>query len=137
MCNNKCNNCQKIVFVTEIEDADSYVQLTIPSENLCNNDKICFIIPSNITLTDAPKPIIIAIGEEVFGWLSKSGNFVYSDQIRNRRLYVGRVKTDSRVLLNERCNLFRSTIDLPVIPSTNFSKKLDMITKVAKGVDKK
>lgn len=137
MCNNKCNKCHNIVLVTDVKEYDNYLQLITRGSNLCNDDRICFIIPSNFDIPKTPKPVVLSIGEELFGWLSKTGNFVYTDQVRNRRLYVGRIKSDTRIILNERSNLCRTSADLPVIPTSYAFKPLNITDKIVKGSDKK
>lgn len=115
-CNNKCFNCPNLVLVTSATTSGGFTTLTLPNINLCNNTKICFIIPSTISLPATPTPIKVSINGTTFLWLSKHGNYVYTDQVKARTVYVVRMKTDSKVALNERCNLRCSNVTLPVIP---------------------
>lgn len=115
ICNNRCYGCDNIVVITDVRVGKNNYVITIPEMNLCNNDKICFVLQGGLEFPKEPLPIKIELDGEKFFWLSKSGNYVYSDQIVPRRLYVVRVKTDTKILLNERCNLSHTSVDLPVI----------------------
>lgn len=127
MCNNRCSRCKNIVLVLESSVDRGFLTLTLPDTNICNNDRVCFIIPSSIELPNEPTPVRVSINGVDFFWLSKSGSFVYSDQLRARRLYIGRLRTDNNVLMNERCNLGSTSMNFTVIPIPRGTKEVKTI----------
>lgn len=128
-CSNKCRNCSNILIATDLKVSGEDVFITLPNKNLCNNDKICFIIPNTLTIPKEPLKVTFVLNNEEFSYLSKSGNFVYTDQLRVRKLYVGRVKTDTSIILNERCNLCKTFADFRVIPKIEITKINSKATK--------
>lgn len=98
-CNRRCNICNNLVAVTKIEIVGGNLVLTIPEGTYENHKQVCLMITQNIPVSDTILPIVIKIGEDTrtFYLLNKNGNFVYSDQIKSRRLYGTSFKTDTRV----------------------------------------
>lgn len=105
ICTNKCHNCPNIIYISNPTIAKDTLELQLPNENIQNNQMLCFVITGKLPLSETPLPVKIIVNNTQFSFVSKSGNYVYSDQLISRRLYVGKFKTDSLILLNSRCNL--------------------------------
>lgn len=115
ICTNKCHACPNIVYVNTPTITNDNLEITIPNEVIQNNEKLCFVITGSIPVSEKPLPIKILVNGEQFSYVSKFGNYVYSDQLTNRRLYVGTFKTDSLLLVNSKCNLGITRAIMPII----------------------
>ena len=115
-CNNGCNNCRNIKVVQDIlVSKGNAVYFVLPPANIYNGERICFVIPSSLNIGVDILPIFINVGTHSYRWISRSGNSVYTDQVTNRRLYVGRLRTDAVACMNERCNLKSTRFNFPVL----------------------
>lgn len=131
-CKNKCSLCKHIIFISEVADAGDSIQLNLPDMTIGNNDKLCFIITETLPQTNTPVPVILIANGDKVPYISKSGNYVYSDQIQARTLYIARAKTDTGIFLNVKCNLKSTSKVMPHIPNTKI-----LVDKSTKGSDKK
>ncbi len=98
-CNRRCNICNNLVVVTKVEIVGGSLVLSIPEGTYLNHQQVCLMITQNIPASDTILPVIIKIGGDTTAYylLNKNGNFVYSDQIKGRRVYGASFKTDTRV----------------------------------------
>lgn len=116
ICTNKCHNCNNITFITTASINNNSLELTIPNMNICNNTQLCFVITENLPVSETPLPVKVLINGVQFSYINKNGNYVYSDQLTTRKLYIGRFKTDSLLLVNNRCNLGNTSMIISCIP---------------------
>lgn len=106
MCNNRCCECNKLLYTGTVTSSPTAVTITLPAQSICNNEKLCFVVTTNIPVATAPLPIIISVGTSQYKMINQSGNYVYSDQLKSRRVYCISMKTDSLLAKNLRCNLW-------------------------------
>lgn len=128
ICMNKCHNCPNIIYINNPTINNNALELSIPNTNIQNNDKLCFVITDNIPTSENPLPVKILVNGIQFSYISKYGNYIYSDQLLSRKLYVGIFKTDSLLLLNSKCNLCTtktqiSNITIPTPTNSNLKIK--------------
>lgn len=113
MCDRNCNCCDQINYAT-VTVGTTNITINIPAQNICNNKNICFVITSNFAVTK-PLPVFMSVGTTSFRVINKNGNFVYSDQLRTRRLYSVSLKTDTLLAQNQKCNLCKTQAVLPCV----------------------
>lgn len=119
MCNNRCCECNKLLYTGTVTSSTTAVTITLPAQSICNNEKLCFVITTSIPVATTPLPIIISVGTSQYKMINQSGNYVYSDQLKSRRVYCVSMKTDSLLAKNLRCNLCPTTKDFPCVPATS------------------
>lgn len=134
MCNNKCCGCSKLLFAGTVTASTTAVTITLPAQSICNDEKLCFIVTTTIPVASPPLPVIISVGTSQYKMINQSGNFVYSDQLKSRRIYCVSLKTDSLLAKNIRCNLCPTSKDFPCIASTS---PASAVVASSKGVDTK
>ena len=105
MCNRKCSNCCNIVKGNAVVNGTEVdITLTFSKiESVLNDQLICFVITN--TIPDEILPVYLIINGNKYMFINKCGNFVYSDQIKSRTLYCSRIKTDTNLAKNMKCNL--------------------------------
>lgn len=118
MCNNQCNCCNNLLYTSSITSTPTAVSINFPEQSVCNNDKICFVITTTIPVSATPLPVSLAFGGTVFKLVNQYSNYVYSDQLRSRKVYCVSLKTDSLLAKNLKCNLCPTAFDLPCLPAT-------------------
>lgn len=112
-CKCKCN--RNIVKVEKVKTTTEAIYLFVPDMKLYNGYNLHFVITTNIDYPDKPLPVIVVINDNEFSMTTYGGNYVYSDQIRNRRLYSVKLTTDSLLAKNLKCNLYRTSFNFPYI----------------------
>lgn len=115
ICTNKCHSCSNIIYVNTPVISNNNLEIAIPNETIQNNELVCFIITGNIPASENPLPIKLIINGTSFSYINKCGNYVYSDQIKTRTLYISNIKTDSLLAKNVKCNLYPTKAVIPCI----------------------
>lgn len=104
-CKKYCNTCDDIIFVPAPTESTGLAEIKLPEMVLYNNKRICLVITETIPEFKDIIPIVFLIGAEKYPYVNRNGNFVYSDQITSRRLYIFELKTDIKIAMNQKCNL--------------------------------
>lgn len=120
-CNCKCN--KTIVKINEV-NVGEVLYLVAPDMNICNNETLLFVITTNIDYPDEPIPVALIINGEEFYMINHNGNYVYSDQIRNRKLYAVKLATDTLLAKNLKCNLYPTKFDFPCISKVKLKEEV-------------
>ena len=115
ICKSSCSLCKNIIFAPAPTISNNELQIELSDKNLCNNELVCFIITGNIPVSENPLPVKLIINGTSFSYINKCGNYVYSDQIKTRTLYVSNIKTDSLLAKNVKCNLYPTKAVIPCI----------------------
>lgn len=118
MCNNQCNCCNNLIYTGTVASTGTNVTVTLPSQSICNNEKLCFVITTNLPSVASPLPVQIIVGTTTFNMINKNGNYVYSDQLSSRKVYSVCMKTDSMLAKNAKCNLNPTSHDMACLPAT-------------------
>ena len=110
--------CQRPLFSASTTISGGKLVVNLPATNLCNKECLDFVITQTIPTT-TPIPVVITLGssETQYPLMTRYGNYVYSDQIRNRKVYIFRYMSDSKLFFNAGCNNLKCTsFDYPVLP---------------------
>lgn len=117
-CNGNCCGCKDLIYTGTVASTSSNVTITLPSQSMCNNECLCFVITANIPATTSPLPVQIIVGNTTYNMINKCSNYVYSDQIKSRKVYCVALKTDTLLAKNMKCNLCPTSVDIPCLPAT-------------------
>lgn len=115
MCNCKC---QSVLASTGVTNNTTNITITLPAISVNNNQEVCFTINQTIPSVTTPIPVYLSINSVTYEWINHCSNYVYSDQITTNRTYVVRLKTDSLLAKNMKCNLLRTQAVIPSKPVT-------------------
>lgn len=138
ICNNNCCACDNLIYTGTVTASGTAVNITLPAQAICNNEKLCFVITTSIPVVTTPLPVTITVGATtVFKMVNQCGNFVYSDQLKSRKVYCVSMKTDSLLAKNLKCNLCPTSVDLPCLPATTAVASSPVVSMSSKGVDTK
>lgn len=132
ICTRNCKLCKNIRFVPTPSIVSGALQLELGNIDICNNEKLCFVISGNIPSSNTPIPVKLVINDVGFSYINKCGNYVYSDQITSRTIYSISVKTDTLLAQNLKCNLYPTSATVPCIPVPK-SVEPNVSTKVKVG----
>ena len=116
MCNRNCNCCNNLIYTGTVSNTGTALQITLPDQQVNNNQKVCFVITTALPAIQSPLPAQLVIGKTTYKMINRCENFVYSDQIKSRRVYEVSLKTDSLLAKNVRCNLCPTSKMIPCIP---------------------
>ena len=119
-CDCKCN--RRIVKIDEVKVGD-ILYLIVPDIHIINGSNLSFVITTTIDYPEEPIPVVFSINGKKFYMTTHNGNYVYSDQIRNRRLYSVKLNTDSLLAKNLKCNLYQTRFDFPCIAKPKANTK--------------
>ena len=94
--------CQRPFFSTAIVATDDHVTITLPSVIIKNKQLLDMVITQTIPSTSKPIPVYIVFSGDEYEYplLTKEGNYIYSDQIKNRKLYIFRYMSDTKLFFN-------------------------------------
>lgn len=104
MCGKKCPYYVNIIQSESITILGGRMIIKLPTERVCNNKRFIFRLIQDIPKT-SPIPVMIEIGDVGYMFLNHNDNFVYSDQLRTGRIYVGCTKPDTTIFKNLGRNL--------------------------------
>lgn len=104
MCNKKCPYYSNIIQSESITISGGRMIIKLPTERVCNNKRFIFKTAQEIPET-APIPVMIEIGDVGYLFINHNENFIYSDQLRTEKIYVGCTKPDTTIFKNLEKNL--------------------------------
>lgn len=116
--------CQRPLFSLSAEIGGGSLVITLPDVNLRNASLLDMVITQTIPTTD-PIPVVIRFSssKEQYPLMTRGGNYIYSDQIRNRKLYVFRYMSDSQLFFNTGyCNLRYTAFNYPILTAPETSR---------------
>lgn len=132
----RCNRCRHLITVTTATITGGKLVLNVqPSQSFSNNENVCLLIATTLPSSTTPVPVVITIGSSTtqIPLRNKCGNNVYSDQIRNRRIYPTRFKTDVPSLnYVGTCNLPCTSFVFPVYTPTTPTETTAVETSITK-----
>lgn len=117
-CNCNCDCNSGILFTSTVAITGGNLVVTLPAQAVCNNKCVSFVITTAIPSAVPPVPVVIAVGTTQYKMINHCANAVYSDQLRSRRVYSVRLKTDTLLATNQKKNLLCTVADIPCIPAT-------------------
>lgn len=117
-CNRNCCGCKELIYTGTVASTASNVTITLPSQSVCNNECLCFVVTTSIPVTTNPLPVQIIVGTTTYNMINNCSNAVYSDQIKSRKVYCVSLKTDTLLAKNMKCNLCPTSVDIPCLPAT-------------------
>ena len=96
-CNEKCQECPRKIYVSDVTFADGTLTLNFPdTAAYLNGCKYCFVIttalPDEATV-NAPVVVTVGAGTTEFPLLTRCGTQVIVQQLRSRRRYPFKVNT--------------------------------------------
>lgn len=109
--------CQRPLFSLSTEIQGEKLVITLPDVNLHNTSLLDMVITQTIPATE-PIPVVISFSScrAQYPLMTRNGNYIYSDQIRNRKLYIFRYMSDGQLLFNTgSCNLKYTTFNYPIL----------------------
>lgn len=117
-CKRNCCGCDNLIYTGTVASTSTNVTVTLPSQSMCNNECLCFVITTSLPTVASPLPVAIIVGNTTYKMINQCGNAVYSDQITSRKVYCVSLKTDTLLAKNVRCNLLPTSVDIPCLPAT-------------------
>lgn len=124
--NKGCNGCRSFVVTTAVATNGTDLVLQIPENNYINNTEVCIAIGQNIPSLSGILPVKVQIGADatLYDVVTRSGHYVYSDQVKKRNIYCTSVATDTlSFVYNGRCGLPCTSVIMPgSIPITQASE---------------
>ena len=112
-CIRNCQVCPNLVAVTEVTVGTTSLELTIPTQNITNKERICLY--SQIAIPSSTLPVTITNGTDVINLITPCGNLVRADQLRTRRIYNVYIATDSSNAIVRSNNLCPTAFVFPVL----------------------
>lgn len=116
-----CGGCRHFRRTTAVTLTGSQLIITIPKDTFSNGEKICIgiaqTIPENVSSADT---VVIQIGDATTyqSLITKCGNLVRGDQIRQGKTYHIYAATDSGLFVVNSCELCRTSFNYPLMPAT-------------------
>lgn len=99
-CGPGCGGCAHFLKSTSIAVVGGTLRITLPRETVCNKERICICLAQPIPGTVTPNMVVtVLIGTVPFNIINKSGNFMYADQLRSRKVLRTTVGIDTSSLV--------------------------------------
>lgn len=120
MCNiNRCRclDCERYLPSTDIAVSGSNLNVTVDSINVVNGQENCVFLAQSFAAPATPSPVILTIGTTAFQMVTKCGNSLYSDQIKQYDTISVRLTTDTRLAVVQDNCLRCTSVSLPVLPA--------------------
>lgn len=117
-----CNSCSRLVTVTSAVITTNQLVLTIPAGTYNNGENVCLLLATTLPTSAIPIPVVIKVGTSTTNipLLNKCGGYVYNTQLRSRRIYPTKFRSDSNLFIySGKCNLPKACVcPPPLVVST-------------------
>lgn len=116
-----CGGCCHFRRSTAVTLTGTQLIITIPEDTFSNGEKVCIGIaqslPTNVTSADT---VVIQIGDATTyqSIITKCGNNVRGDQIRQGKVYHLYAATDNNLFVVNACELCKTSFNYPIMPTT-------------------
>lgn len=104
MCNKKCPYYENVIQSLSITVSNGRMIIKLPTERVCNNKRFIFKIVQELPETTSI-PVMVEIGDVGYMFVNYNDNFIYSDQLRTGKIYIGCTKPDTTIFKNLGKNL--------------------------------